>query len=119
MQMTWQKRRAPSCSRMERKTLMSRGKRFARRRERYETAEAALGPEAPGAKAFAVSGNNVAASIVAAFPRLAIALRAWDGKNRLPIIAYWDCHAHRLSACVPREKILSEDRKSTRLNSSH
>src|SRR2546429_8719974 len=41
MQMTWQKRRAPSCSRMERKTLMRRGKRFAKRRERYETAEAA------------------------------------------------------------------------------
>src|SRR5438445_12275848 len=63
MQMTWQKRRAPSCSRMERKTLMRRGKRFAKRRERYETAEAALGPETPGAKAFAVSGDRVHAFI--------------------------------------------------------
>ena len=42
---------------------MSCGKRFARRRERYETAEAALGPEAPGAKAFAVSGDLVRAFI--------------------------------------------------------
>ncbi len=45
---------------------MSRGKRFARRRERYETAEAALGPEAPGAKAFAVSGDLVRAFIAPA-----------------------------------------------------
>ena len=42
---------------------MRRGKRFAKRRERYETAEAALGPETPGAKAFAVSGDRVHAFI--------------------------------------------------------
>src|SRR5437870_1101742 len=96
--MTWQKRRGRSCSRMERKTLMRRGKRFARQRERYETAEAALAPEAPGES---VRGEWKQCSRVhrAAFPRLTIALRTLKGKDELPI-SYVSglSSAHRLSA---------------------
>ena len=82
---------------MERKTLMRRGKRFAKRRERYETAEAALGPETPGAKAFAVSGDRVHAFIASTLTGTALAHRTHHRVRRLKQFKNGRIPAHEIA----------------------